>query len=316
MFRKTIILALLAVASTQFAHAGYVASATSNAAVRELQNGSYVDIQQWTFSVSDGNSLYSNGLYNTAAASSNGPNVSVNGMTSNSSAEADLATGKLKAYAHVANTNVTPANPFTVVAAGVATFSDSFRVSGANNGPFSWVSGSQVIFRFHLDGSTGYTGTLGLPLFLAYFNVFDYGTVGSSAYDPATDLGGVSWFSDSAGRIRSGGSSNMTWTTSGSLTTGGLDLEARFNPMGDFDWSVNLQASAFMNSGVGSQTADFGHTLTMAYVGPDGSSTTSSSGVFPGTISTVPEPSGIVLVLFGLAGLALSRQRLTSRNCI
>lgn len=302
----------MAAGYAQMAHAGYVASATSNAAVRELQNGTYVDIQPWTFNRDDGNSLYSNGAQNTAAASNNGPNVFVNGMTANANAAANLADGTLKAYAQVANTNVAPDRPFTVVAGAVATFSDSFRVNGANNGPFSWTPGSQVIFRMHLDGSVGHTGTFGLPTFNVFFNLYEYGTVGSAAYDAGDDLGGVGWSSNSAGRVNASGSSNMTWTTQGNLTTGGYDLEARFNPMGDFDWSVSLWANAFMNSGVGSRTADFGHTLTMAYIGPDGSTTTSSSGVFPGTASQIPEPSGVALVLLGLSALLLRRTARTS----
>ncbi|MEY3252750.1 MAG: hypothetical protein RL227_1723 [Pseudomonadota bacterium] len=307
--KQGIALFVLAAGCAHSAYAGFVASATSNAAVRQLQDGVYVDVQPWAFSVADGNPLYSGGASNTAAASTNGPNVLVNGMTASARAEADLATGKLKSYAHVSNANLAPAAPFTVVASGLATFSDSFSVGDIDGGPFSWSAGSEVVFRMHLDGSLASTGVLGLPTFSVWFNLFEFGTVGSSAFQAGRERGGVGWNSNNLGGVRASGSSNMTWSTRGNLANGGLDLEARFNPMGNFDWSVTLVTTAFMNFGVGSRTADFGHTMSVGYGGPDGSTTTSSSGVFPGLAQPVSAPGSLALVMAGLSALVLGRRR-------
>ncbi|MBS0333573.1 MAG: PEPxxWA-CTERM sorting domain-containing protein [Proteobacteria bacterium] len=64
--------------------------------------------------------------------------------------------------------------------------------------------------------------------------------------------------------------------------------------------------------------ADFSHTVIASYDGPQGATTLSASGLFPGTLAldaspgAVPEPAAwaLLIVGFGLSGAMLRRRRL------
>ncbi|CAD5370619.1 exported hypothetical protein [Rubrivivax sp. A210] len=301
------------------AQAGHIAGATANAAVRELQGSSYVDIQPWAFSVQDGNTLVSNGRSNTQAEAINGPHRGVSGRTADSYAAADLATGTLRASASAFNAVNTPLRPFAAVAFGAALFGDSFHVQGANNAPFDWASGGNLSFGMHLDGRLFNDPGVSPPSFNLFLTLYRPGTVGTSRYDASQKLGAVGWNSSTnavtgvttlrAGTDNSTSPVQIAHSTTGSLSGGGYDLEASFNPGGDFDWTLELWATAFINQGLGASVSDFSHTVTTSYRGPASSITTSSSGVFAGTVpavmSAVPEPGTAALSLLGLAALTL-----------
>ena len=302
---RAVLLVLLS-CSDHVAYAGFAAGASASGAVRELRNGTYVDIQPWTF-ISRSGSDISGGPFNTSAVAINGPHPLVNGMTTSSSAEADLATGTLRGYSTVSNSTVNHANAFALVASGFASLSDSFHIYGANNAPFIWSDSSEVVFRFHLDGSvSGSSTALGSANYNFFINVYPFGTIGHFT-NSVSVLGEASWSDngrfDELEQFGSSGPIQVSVSAVGRLSAGGYDLEARFNPRGDFDWSAGLWSLVFMNGGTGAFSSDFNHTVTMAYSGPAGSVTSSSSGVFPGTLAQVPAPGSAALILVGLVFL-------------
>lgn len=81
----------------------------------------------------------------------------------------------------------------------------------------------------------------------------------------------------------------------------------------DFQWIASFVVTgsmAYPAAGY-SYNGDFSHTTTLGYRGPDGTTTVSASGVFPGLQQTsVPEPTSVGLVLAALgAGIVVRRRR-------
>ena len=218
-------------------HAGYAAFAGANAAVRGAAADGYPVISPWNWKVDDGAQW--TGADHASASASNGGSFA--GKHMESSASSDLGTGTLKARALVSNTVSAPATQASAFAYAQAEFGDSFHFQNATGAPFAWAMGDLVTFRFHVDGTLWNQSTEsgGMGFFLG-LEIFSRGALdGTDGNIPR--LGGGAWdtdgsrplFSDSFGRI------GMTLRQSGSLASGGWDLEATFAPGGDFDWYLS-----------------------------------------------------------------------------
>lgn len=95
-------------------------------------------------------------------------------------------------------------------------------------------------------------------------------------------------------------------------------INASFAPGGSFEWFALLDISTRFSADVPlgfrpTFVIDFSHTVGASFSAPDGTLTTSASGLFPNTVSAVPEPGSLVLLLTG--GLVIFlRQRKTLRR--
>lgn len=92
-------------------------------------------------------------------------------------------------------------------------------------------------------------------------------------------------------------------------------ISYQFTPNGDFDWRLSLDSTTFLDASMQNVlvTQDFSHTILTSYAGPLGATTYSASGLFPGTValstapSSVPEPSSVFLLIFGITGMGVWR---------
>ena len=226
-------------------------------------------------------------------------------------AAADLAAGALHARATLNNFGAD--NLYTQVNASMG---DGFR-HNTPNGPFSWGPNSMGHFTMDLSGSI--TSSPGLEslnagafIILALYQ--------PNTLDPTKNLIGVPNLVASYLWLLGNPNQNLVSCSMGTcvplVPTGYYDhfpvqISQDVNLGGDFDWAVVLGASGSTQS-LGSYDMNFSNTLTMHYQGPQGSTTTSASGLFNnfGPAATVPEPTSLAMVLFGIcAATGLRRPR-------
>lgn len=281
---------------------GYFAYSTSVAYIYDNDAG--VEIQPWTGVIHDGYQIDS-AVYNTSAATNN-PGGNLNNRFAYSNAAADLSSGTLGAMGGVADF-ADPVDPSIYVAgAGIAEFGDSFTTT-TQNGPFVWSASDTVTFSMLLTGVHGDFSDVSAFPWQVSLAILKPGSIGpgySDAEDVLVDVGwkenrtsaGVSTIYDDTFRPNL---IPISFSHAGSLESGGVLLNASFNPGGDFDWVIRLQAGAFFFPGTGQQYTDLSHTLTVNYEGLTGTITQSGSGVFPTTIP-VPEPETYAMMLAGL----------------
>lgn len=289
--------------SGNVAAGGYFAFSNASAQIYDVTAG--VVIHPWTYGfVNDGYQI-DTAVYNTSAAIVH-PGGSLDNRYASSSSVADLSSGTLGAYGEVYDFT-DPADPnIYVLASGVAEFGDSFTTS-TQNGPFVWSSSDTVTFSMVLNGARGgnfssVANSLPWQVSIAIYRPGSIGPGYSDAEDVLVDVGwrenrtaaGVSTIYDDTYRPSL---IPVSFSHAGSLESGGVLLNASFNPGGDFDWSIRLSAGAALTPGTGHQYSDMSHTLTVNYEGIAGTITQSGSGVFP---TTIPEPETYAMMLAGL----------------
>lgn len=227
-------------------------------------------------------------------------------------ASADLTTGQLKARA----TN-RPAIGVSPYMQSNAWFGDGFRAS-TPSGPFTWGANSRSRFTMEVDGSflgsgpmetLGFGGVGGFVL----LSLYQPGTL-----DPTTRLvGGPSnigyylyLLGNSTQDLRytdqAGVSQSLIPTATYPDFSNGIRIEQGIQPNGDFDWMLLLGVSGQV-TGPQFYELDFSRTLNLSYSGPEGTTTSSESGLFQNYVP-IPEP-GSVVALGVVAVAAGSRRR-------
>jgi|JI10StandDraft_1071094.scaffolds.fasta_scaffold90138_3 hypothetical protein len=92
-----------------------------------------------------------------------------------------------------------------------------------------------------------------------------------------------------------------------SINTGSATINLDFMPQGNFEFMASMHIVTRLGDNQGEHTLiqDFSHTIGLEFVGPPGSITYANSGAFPGTVTTVPEPSTWMTMFIGILGLAM-----------
>lgn len=229
-------------------------------------------------------------------------------------------------------------------ASAEVSFGDSFRAYSGNTGsPFAWSSGDTATFNFSITGTSSHSPGLAVPtgfdpgqpqnrtlstLQLSAFrpggldlrrqlNTFDF-----SAYPSFAE--GFVVFQALDQQLKDATITRKFWYLGEQLVDFAVDpalvvtltgntpvnLSASFNPEGDFDWVLELNTSARVDASLQNvfSSVDFANTVEVGYDAPQGATTYSASGQFPGTVSlasipAVPEPGTWALMLLGLAAV-------------
>jgi|GEM_PF-2683431 len=103
-----------------------------------------------------------------------------------------------------------------------------------------------------------------------------------------------------------------------SLDDGPAVLDFAFTPGGDFDWDIQFNTTVRLDTALENTFVDFdfSHTIVTTYNAPDGATTYSASGLFPGTLalssapgSGVPEPASWLLMIAGIGLLGSAARK-------
>jgi hypothetical protein len=276
-------------------------------------------------------------------AFTNGPgNYTVKPTTDDVFARASLATAELKARSVLGfgtNGSVVgapmPVGRANGSSSATASFADSFSTY-AGSSPFVWSTGDNASFQFGITGDytvpAGIAPPTGSPApknqiyaslqFQAYapgglatldqLSNFDFVNRPMSEYYALLDLLDAKRINGSSAFWYLGdpiapfpvGSTPVLAVNPTTPT----NVSVAFNPNGDFEWLLTLDTliqldATLQNTSV---TLDFSHTIQTTYTSPAGTTTFSSSGLFPNTLP-VPEPATLSLLL--PLSLAASRRR-------
>jgi len=232
-----------------------------------------------------------------------------NGRHISATGSASLAGAKIGASAQYTSGSALPLGSALWGGYGQAGMIDTFYHSNAQGSPFVWSSGDSAHFTLNVsgaatvidslgryDGSTPDLKAGGFVFFTAYDlqgnTTFSY-TIGLTAFDTTYYQPGVGYV-----------------PVNDMLESGSETFDVLFNPSGDFGWQVSLYTYA-TSIGAANQaeaTADFSHTVNVAYLAPTGSTFSSESGVFAAALA-VPEPGSLTLLGLGLAVIAVARKR-------
>jgi hypothetical protein len=237
-------------------------------------------------------------------------------------ASASLVTGELKASSALRHVNRAQSHRNNMTAQ--AYFGDSFRHS-TSSGPFQWSTSTSATFALNIEGLVDDVADADAGA-LVEIIILEPGSLQTAAPEFLSGGFGIgqSWGSRIIDRHIVGLSTATTqfydYATSGGnvgfvpvdqiVTSFPQPILLPFTPRGDFDWIVHLYTNASVGTSQSSQaTADFGNTITVSYIPPEGATTVySASGVFPGTIA-IPEPTSAaiaIVLLFG--GYSLSHR--------
>lgn len=228
-------------------------------------------------------------------------------------AKADLATGTLKIEASAASDMNGGSYPSIQ---SNAIFGDSFTTTSGGS-PFVW-NGSTATFNMALTGANSMTSS---DAFASSGGFIVLAILKKGTLDPNQPLiggaNGIEYFEYNIGNpdfqiyyTDQQGNSTPLAITAGYTTIPSV-ISATFAPGGDFDWALLLGASGQEAPGENFDI-DLSHTLTLDYVAPEGTQTTSASGQFANiaaAAASVPEPLTISTFAAGLAGLAMMRRR-------
>lgn len=237
-------------------------------------------------------------------------------------AKADLATGTLKMQAS-ASSNMN--SGFYPSIQSNAIFGDSFTTTTSGGSPFVW-NGSTATFNMALTGPNLMTSSDG---FASAGGFIVLAILKKGTLDPNQPLigsaNGIEYFEYNIGNpnLQIYYTDQQGNSTPLAITAGYTDIpseiSATFAPGGDFDWALLLGASGQESPGEAFDI-DFSHTLTLDYVAPEGTDTTSVSGQFTNIAAAaalpVPEPLTISTFAAGLAGLFAARRRKKNTPCL
>lgn len=236
--------------------------------------------------------------------------------TATANATADLSTGTMKAYADVEATQALGSS--TLSAQARVDIGDSFRaVSG--NSPFTWTSEDEASFTFDVSGVVDFLGASSNSAIA--LTILAPGTLDAYARWVGGDNSAYyEWYPTEIADFTyqlGPGTTNYPWVDA-TATSYPTSFTASFNPGGDFDWVMTLNLDPYLGypAGAGSHGLDdFSHTVLASYQGPQGATTLSASGLFPGTVALdaapggVPEPASWTLMLLGFGGLGAMLRR-------
>jgi len=249
----------------------------------------------------------------TASATNGG---TYNGTVTSSSGSANLSTAQLKASESA--TIASGAAASNARADVQSEFGDSFVIFGPGGGPFSWTSATTVEFTLAVTGHIDPASTD-----VSFNLIFEIGAPGALANN-GQSVGGNIPIGLVAGGFASVDGCNFGVGLSqslGSMTCGNTltknaagdvsgTVFAQFAPNGNFDWFTDLVLKGWpgrFSPPPGFSSANFSNTVTLAFIGPPGSTTGSASGVFPGTVTLTasPEPSTLALAGLGVVFVAV-----------
>ncbi len=282
----------------------YSAYSDSVAYVQDLPSN--LIVSPWSLSQVSG---FNDGVGQWSASSTNFGGT-FDGRTVSSSGSASLLDGTLHAQSYTSSS--ASEHGYSTEAHATAILGDRFLAGDSNSSAFSWTPGAQGHFSIQLDGTTVNNTVGGSAFAILSFLITSvnggktaFGIFSATRFDAGDEVPSVYIDPDNA----------MPFSLGWSLdpTSGAYTVTADFNPGGDFDWQISLGTDAELSNDFETASSDFSHTAHIGYTGPDGSTTYSASGVFPGTLagmpSPVPEPASWVLALCGFAGLFAHRRR-------
>lgn len=274
--------------------------------------------QPWVGYLIDGSGPYSSVSASSSSVSNAGGTH--NGASGSAWASSDLATGQLKTYAQATQDDYKTVFGQRANSTASARFGDSFTTS-TTSGPFAWSANDVGSFSMHLDGVS--TVNMTNPADINYFTpasghiiwsvsleLFQAGTFASNFMSGGT-YGVCDWLGFLDGSTSTSCAINgVTINITGDLLNG-YSLTADVGLGNDFDWALSLNSIAYLMA-PGSLEVDFGHTMTVGYTGPAGTTTTSASGLFPfanGEEQEVAEPETAAILALGLLPLLAWRRR-------
>lgn len=249
------------------------------------------------------------------------------GTSSFGTASANMVDGTLhvSSYVDTSDPNITSAQVFAS-----ARLMDRFIFSTQNGNPYAFQSSDSVTFHIDVDGisyfeevNAAFGGNTAIQLRFAWWgtgksigntsefaNIRDYTSLCSiqtNEHDTSTSQGG-------AGGPVCGGVFSIRNSQNGVPFSFSDGFDFTFNPMGDFDWAIELTAMSsagdYSDGTPFKAYMDASHTATLSFIGPDGAIVSAASGLFPfsRTGNTVPEPLTLPLIGAALAGFAALRR--------
>lgn len=229
--------------------------------------------------------------------------ATINGATN--SASANLATGMLGVLN--AGNNVTTPGVYETI----AQLGDTITATGSSSG----LSGLDLGVNISLNGTTSYSDPSGAFSWLWVF-MFVPGTFDQSIFTSNSNI------LISRGYLLGNGTNtniaDALFTANNVAVDGAfgdgpntIPLQIPFNTIGS-NFQIELVLGSVEDvTGIGSPTwsADFMDPINVTLSAPAGVTLSSASGLLPGTVGAVPEPSGLPLAMIAMIIFALEAKR-------